>query len=63
VDTMLPVKSELLFDLLKRLRKARIDIPMPRRPQELLHLAPDENQSGMLSGDVETVRETQRAKK
>jgi potassium-dependent mechanosensitive channel len=36
VDSMLPVKSELMFDLLKRLRKAHIDIPMPRRPQELL---------------------------
>jgi potassium-dependent mechanosensitive channel len=36
VDSMLPVKSELMFELLKQLRKARIDIPMPRRPQELL---------------------------
>jgi potassium-dependent mechanosensitive channel len=36
VDSMLPVKSELMFDLLKQLRKAHIDIPMPRRPQELL---------------------------
>ena len=36
VDSMLPVKSDLMFDLLKRLRKAHIDIPMPRRPQELL---------------------------
>jgi hypothetical protein len=25
-----------MFDLLKKLRKAHIDIPMPRRPQELL---------------------------
>jgi hypothetical protein len=25
-----------MFELLSQLRKARIDIPMPRRPQELL---------------------------
>ena len=36
VDAVLPVKSELLFELLKRLEKARIDIPLPRRPRELL---------------------------
>jgi potassium-dependent mechanosensitive channel len=45
VDMMLPVKSELMFDLLKRLRKARIDIPMPRRPQEYFN-AQDEDKDG-----------------
>ena len=63
VDTMLPVKSELLFDLLKRLRKARIDIPMPRRPKELLHSAHDDSVESMPLGDVETVRDVARAKK
>jgi potassium-dependent mechanosensitive channel len=36
VDKFLPIKSELLFEILKRLRASRIDIPMPRRPKELL---------------------------
>ena len=36
VDSVLPIKSELLFVILDRLHKARIDIPMPRRPKELL---------------------------
>jgi potassium-dependent mechanosensitive channel len=36
VDFVLPVKSELLFQVHKALTKARIDIPMPRRPRELL---------------------------
>jgi potassium-dependent mechanosensitive channel len=36
VDKFLPIKSELLFEILKRLRASRIDIPMPRRPTELL---------------------------
>jgi len=36
VDTVLPTKSELLFQIHKQLSKARIDIPMPRRPQEWL---------------------------
>ncbi len=36
VDFVLPVKSELMFQLHKQLSKARIDIPMPRRPRELL---------------------------
>jgi potassium-dependent mechanosensitive channel len=45
VDMMLPVKSELMFDLLKKLRRARIDIPMPRRPQEYFN-TPEEDQDG-----------------
>ncbi len=36
VDFVLPVKSELMFQIHKQLSKARIDIPMPRRPRELL---------------------------
>ncbi len=40
VDYMLPVKSELLFELIKQLQAARIDIPMPKRPTELLGIAP-----------------------
>ncbi len=36
VDKFLPIKSELLFEILKRLRASHIDIPMPRRPKELL---------------------------
>ncbi|MGL4635693.1 MAG: DUF3772 domain-containing protein [Beijerinckiaceae bacterium] len=40
VDHMLPVKSELLFELIKQLQAARIDIPMPKRPTELLGIAP-----------------------
>ncbi len=36
VDFVLPVKSELLFQIHRQLSKARIDIPMPRRPRELL---------------------------
>ncbi len=34
VDRVLPVKSELLFVILKDLAKAKIDIPMPKRPRE-----------------------------
>ncbi len=34
VDRVLPVKSELLFVILKQLAKAKIDIPMPKRPRE-----------------------------
>ena len=34
VDRVLPVKSELLFIILKQLAKAKIDIPMPKRPRE-----------------------------
>jgi potassium-dependent mechanosensitive channel len=36
VDRVLPVKSELLFQILKQLTKAKIDIPMPKRPREWL---------------------------
>ncbi|MCA3565046.1 MAG: mechanosensitive ion channel family protein [Methylocystis sp.] len=36
VDTVLPTKSELLFQIHKQLAKARIDIPMPMRPREWL---------------------------
>jgi hypothetical protein len=39
---MLPVKSALLFELIKQLHAARIDIPMPKRPTELLGIAPAE---------------------
>jgi potassium-dependent mechanosensitive channel len=42
VDHMLPVKSALLFELIKQLQMARIDIPMPKRPTELLGIAPAE---------------------
>ncbi|MFM9974907.1 MAG: mechanosensitive ion channel family protein, partial [Beijerinckiaceae bacterium] len=62
VDSMLPVKSDLMFDLLKRLRKARIDIPLPRRPEELLIApAPDE---GVIAdpGDIEAARQSARGK-
>jgi potassium-dependent mechanosensitive channel len=37
VDFVLPVKSELLFEIHKQLSKAKIDIPLPRRPRELLY--------------------------
>jgi potassium-dependent mechanosensitive channel len=36
VDNTLSTRSDLLFAILKRLREERIDIPMPKRPQELL---------------------------
>jgi len=36
VDRVLPVKSELLFVILKQLNRAKIDIPMPKRPTEWL---------------------------
>ena len=42
VDRVLPVKSELLFVILRQLDRARIDIPMPRRPAALLEPAKDE---------------------
>ncbi len=46
VDFVLPVKSELMFQIHRQLSKARIDIPMPRRPRELLEFedlaGPDE---------------------
>jgi potassium-dependent mechanosensitive channel len=44
VDQVLPVKSELLFQVHKALTKARIDIPMPRRPRELLTVDDDIDQ-------------------
>jgi potassium-dependent mechanosensitive channel len=53
VDRLLPVKSDLLYELLKRLRAANIDIPMPRRPAELLtvkeaeNAVPDEIETGV----------------
>jgi potassium-dependent mechanosensitive channel len=45
VDYVLPVKSELLFQVHKALTRARIDIPMPKRPRELLS-APDDVDQG-----------------
>lgn len=39
VDSMLSVKSELLFTIFRSLREARIDIPVPQRPVEIV-LAP-----------------------
>jgi potassium-dependent mechanosensitive channel len=42
VDFVLPVKSELMFQIHKQLTKARIDIPMPRRPRELLEAEREE---------------------
>jgi small-conductance mechanosensitive channel len=42
VDQTLVTKSELLFEIFRRLREARIDIPMPKRPASLL--AQDEPQ-------------------
>ncbi|MGL4241869.1 MAG: DUF3772 domain-containing protein [Beijerinckiaceae bacterium] len=44
VDHVLPVKSELLFQVHKALTKARIDIPMPRRPNEMLQIDDDVDQ-------------------
>jgi small-conductance mechanosensitive channel len=44
VDYVLPVKSELLFQVHKALTKARIDIPMPKRPRELLLIDDDVDQ-------------------
>jgi potassium-dependent mechanosensitive channel len=44
VDFVLPVKSELLFDIHKQLSKAKIDIPLPRRPRE--YFAEDEPRGG-----------------
>ncbi|MGL5116254.1 MAG: DUF3772 domain-containing protein [Beijerinckiaceae bacterium] len=41
VDRLLPVKSDLLFEILGRLQKARIDMPMPKRPSELLPVKED----------------------
>jgi potassium-dependent mechanosensitive channel len=43
VDFVLPVKSELMFQIHKALTKAKIDIPMPRRPRELLEDGREEN--------------------
>jgi small-conductance mechanosensitive channel len=40
VDSMLSVKSELLFTIFRSLREARIDIPVPQRPVEIV-LAPN----------------------
>jgi small-conductance mechanosensitive channel len=41
VDRLLPVKSDLLFEILGRLQKARIDMPMPKRPSDLLQVKED----------------------
>jgi potassium-dependent mechanosensitive channel len=46
VDFVLPVKSELMFQIHKALTRARIDIPMPRRPRELL-MADDDLDQGV----------------
>ena len=45
VDSVLPTKSELLFQIHKQLSKARIDIPMPRRPREWLEPEREEGDS------------------
>jgi potassium-dependent mechanosensitive channel len=50
VDFVLPVKSELLFQIHKALTKARIDIPMPRRPNELLTVEDDLDQPAAAVG-------------
>jgi potassium-dependent mechanosensitive channel len=62
VDGMLPVKSELMFDLLKRLRKAHIDIPMPRRPKELLFPQPEAEVMLAEAAEIEPVRQSARSK-
>lgn len=54
VDFVLPVKSELLFDIHKELTKARIDIPMPRRPRELLDDLDADQGAGPLMPDSNT---------
>jgi small-conductance mechanosensitive channel len=46
VDFVLPVKSALLFEIHKALTRARIDIPMPRRPRELLVAEADDLDQG-----------------
>jgi potassium-dependent mechanosensitive channel len=53
VDYVLPVKSELLFQVHKALTKARIDIPMPRRPRELLLADDDEQDQGQTGADMD----------
>ena len=39
VDAMAPTRSELLFDIFRRLREAKIDIPYPTRRLEITNLA------------------------
>jgi small-conductance mechanosensitive channel len=41
VDQTLGTRSELLFDIFRRLREARIDIPLPKRPAALLATTED----------------------
>ncbi len=53
VDYVLPTKSELLFEVHKALTKARIDIPMPRRPRELLQ-ADDDLDKGKSGRELDT---------
>jgi small-conductance mechanosensitive channel len=52
VDRTLPVKSELLFTILKELTRAKIDIPLPKRPQEWLE--PSHHEDGpMVDGKAD----------
>jgi potassium-dependent mechanosensitive channel len=51
VDFVLPVKSELMFEIHKQLTRAKIDIPMPRRPREWFE--PDREDNPMPDGDAE----------
>jgi small-conductance mechanosensitive channel len=50
VDFVLPVKSELLFEIHRQLAKAKIDIPLPRRPREWF--AEDEPRGGAQALDA-----------
>jgi potassium-dependent mechanosensitive channel len=51
VDFVLPVKSELMFQIHKQLTKAKIDIPMPRRPREWFE--PEREDNPLPDGDAE----------
>jgi potassium-dependent mechanosensitive channel len=60
VDFVLPVKSELLFQIHKQLSKAKIDIPLPRRPRELLY-SDDEIDQGSVGPALDAPAEAQSA--